>query len=54
MNNYGIQTGESYAGTYRLINTGINGWRILLKNGREVGAWCGRGGVYAAANYFKV
>ena len=48
-----IYVSESYAGTYalRYLN---NGWAILIKNGREVGAYCGRGGVYAAANCFKV
>lgn len=41
----------SYAGTYTL--TPLRGeWRLLSVNGRPVGAWRGRGGVYAAAKFF--
>lgn len=44
---------ESYAGTYKLVYL-ENGWKILYKNGKQVGGYAGKGGVYSAANYFKV
>lgn len=44
---------ESYAGTYKLVYL-VNGWKTLYKNGKEVGSTNIKGGVYAAANYFKV
>lgn len=48
-----IYISDSYAGTYRLEYLG-NGWKRLFMNGKEVGAFLGRGGVYAAATFFKV
>jgi hypothetical protein len=44
---------ESYAGTYRLECL-ANGWKRLFVRGKEVGAFQGKGGVYAAANFFQV
>lgn len=48
---------DSYAGTYKLEYLS-NGWAKLYKNGKEVGCINGNrhkvGGVYAAANFFKV
>lgn len=47
-----MRSAESYAGTYRLECL-ANGWQRLFVRGKEVGAFLGRGGVYAAANFFK-
>lgn len=43
----------SYAGTYELKPL-ASGWSLLLVRGRAIGAWKGRGGVYAAAQHFNV
>ena len=43
----------SYAGNY-VLRPASPGWQTLYAFGREVGAWCGRGGVYAAAQHFGI
>lgn len=43
----------SYAGNY-VLRPASAGWWTLYAFGREVGAWCGCGGVYAAAQHFGV
>lgn len=48
-----IHISESYAGKYRLEYL-VNGGKRLFMNGKEVGAFLGRGGVYAAATFFNV
>lgn len=48
-----MKTSESYAGTYKLVYR-LNGWKTLYKNGKEVGSTTVKGGIYAAANFFKV
>lgn len=47
------KTSESYAGTYKLVYH-LNGWATLYKKGNAIGSTKVKGGVYAAASFFKV